>query len=83
MKRLRFLTSRLSKSLYEPEAETMFGETQAVKKFLRVGWRVDRQKGSHVMLVKDHHPYTLSIPQHRELGVGILKSLIKQDGLSF
>jgi len=30
------------------------------------------------MLVKQGYPYTLSIPQHKELGVGILKKLVKQ-----
>jgi predicted RNA binding protein YcfA (HicA-like mRNA interferase family) len=49
-----------------------------VKKFKRAGWAVDRQVGSHVMLVKRGYPYTLSIPQHKELGVGILKKLVKQ-----
>jgi len=55
---------------------------EAVKKFRRAGWIVSRQVGSHVMLVKFNYPYTLSIPQHRELGIGILKKLIKQAGLS-
>lgn len=41
----------------------------AVKKFKRAGWVVARQVGSHVMLVKQGYPYTLSIPQHKELGV--------------
>jgi len=52
--------------------------TVAVKKFKRAGWVVARQVGSHVMLVKQGYPYTLSIPQHKELGVGILKKLVKQ-----
>ena len=56
--------------------------TVAVKKFKRAGWVVDRQVGSHVMLVKIGYPYTLSVPQHKELGIGILKKLIKQAGLS-
>ena len=34
------------------------------------------------MLVKADYPYTLSVPQHKELGVGILMKLIKQAGLS-
>ncbi|MFA4888796.1 MAG: type II toxin-antitoxin system HicA family toxin [Candidatus Omnitrophota bacterium] len=50
----------------------------AVKKFKRAGWTVDRQAGSHVMLVKQGYPYTLSVPQHKELGIGILKKLLKQ-----
>ena len=55
---------------------------EAVKKFRRAGWTVDRQVGSHVMLVKLGHPYTLSVPQHRELGVGLLTKLVKQAELS-
>ena len=34
------------------------------------------------MLVKPGHPYTLSIPQHGELGIGLLRKLIKQAGLT-
>jgi len=55
---------------------------EAVKKFKRAGWTVDRQVGSHVMLVKLGYPYTLSVPQHKELGIGILKKLVKQAGLT-
>ena len=49
-----------------------------VKKFRRAGWSVDRQVGSHVMMVKPDYLYTLSIPQHREIGIGLLKKLLKQ-----
>ncbi|MDI6734631.1 MAG: type II toxin-antitoxin system HicA family toxin [bacterium] len=55
---------------------------ELVKKLKRLGWSVDRQKGSHVMMVKEDYPYTLSIPQHKELGMGILKKIIKQAGLT-
>jgi len=34
------------------------------------------------MMVKEGYKYTLSIPQHPELGPGILRSLIKQAELS-
>ncbi len=53
-----------------------------MKKFRRAGWIVDRQVGSHVMLVKENYPYTLSIPQHKELGVGLLRSLVRQANLT-
>ncbi|MBI5179135.1 MAG: type II toxin-antitoxin system HicA family toxin [Nitrospinae bacterium] len=54
----------------------------AVKKFQQAGWSIDRQKGSHVMLTKEGYEYTLSIPQHSELGPGLLRKVIKQAGLS-
>ena len=55
---------------------------EAVKKFKRAGWMIDRQKGSHVMMVKSDYQYTLSVPLQRELGFGILKKLVRQANLS-
>jgi len=55
---------------------------EAVKKFERAGWIVMRQKGSHVMLTKPGYQWTLSIPQHDELGPGLLRKLLKQAEMS-
>lgn len=55
---------------------------EAVKKFRKAGWNIDRQKGSHVMMVKENYLWTLSVPQHSELGSGLLKKLLKQADLS-
>jgi predicted RNA binding protein YcfA (HicA-like mRNA interferase family) len=55
---------------------------EAVKKFRRAEWKTVRQKSSHVMMTKEAYEYTLSIPQHSELGPGLLRKLIGQAGLS-
>lgn len=55
---------------------------KAVKKFKQAGWTAARQKGSHVMLTKPGYQWTLSIPQHEELGPGLLRKLIRQAGIS-
>jgi len=55
---------------------------EAVKVFQKAGWSVDRQRGSHVILVKDGHPATLSIPDHKELAKGTLRSLIRAAGMT-
>jgi predicted RNA binding protein YcfA (HicA-like mRNA interferase family) len=34
------------------------------------------------MMVKTGYEYTLSIPQHEELGPGLLRKLIRQAGVS-
>ena len=47
---------------------------EAVRKFERAGWTVARQRGSHVIMVKPGYEYTLSVPQHSELGPGLLRS---------
>lgn len=52
--------------------------TDAVKAFEKVGYRVIRQRGSHIRL-KHSHPSRdpLSIPDHKELGIGLLRKLIR------
>lgn len=55
---------------------------EAVRKLQRAGWSIVRQKGSHVMLTKSGYQWTLSVPQHDELGIGLLRKLIRQAGLS-
>ena len=41
-----------------------------------------RTKGSHVMLTKEGYQWTLSVPQHAELGPGLLRKLLRQAGLT-
>lgn len=56
--------------------------TEAVRIFEQAGWKVDRQRGSHVILVKDGHVATLSVPDHKELARGTLRSLIRAAGMT-
>ena len=48
----------------------------------KLGWQFTRQRGSHMILVKTGHPATLSIPDHREIARGTLRSLIRSAGLT-
>jgi predicted RNA binding protein YcfA (HicA-like mRNA interferase family) len=55
---------------------------QAVRAFEKAGWRVDRQRGSHVVMLMEGLNVSLSIPQHRELAPGTLRSLVRVSGMS-
>ncbi len=55
---------------------------EAVKAFEKAGWAVDRQRGSHVILLKEGHPSTLSVPMHKELAKGTLRSLLRAAGMT-
>ena len=55
---------------------------QAVKAFQRVGWLVARQSASHIILVKPGRRPTLSVPDHRVLDPGLLRSLIRHAELT-
>lgn len=50
--------------------------------FVRLGWQVARQKGSHIVLVKPGHIASLSVPDHREVARGTLRSLVRASGSS-
>ena len=55
---------------------------EVVKVFEQLGWEVARQRASHIILVKEGHIATLSVPDHREVARGTLRSLIARAGLS-
>ncbi len=64
-----------------PPLPVISGE-RAVKIFEKAGWRKDRQRGSHVILIKPHHQASLSIPMHRQVAAGTLRALIRLAGMT-
>ena len=56
---------------------------QAIKRFEQIGYTVVRQKGSHVRLKhpKSNFHRPITIPLHKELGIGLLKQLIRDAGI--
>lgn len=52
----------------------------AIKVFTKIGYRIVRQRGSHIRL---HHPTKrpLTIPNHKILGKGLLRKLLRDGGL--
>ena len=55
---------------------------QAVKALQRAGWIVARQTASHMILVKPGERPTLSVPDHKVLDPGLLRSLLRHAHLS-
>jgi len=55
---------------------------EAARAFQRAGWEPIGQVGSHLVLVKSGVRVNLSIPQHKELSVGTLRSLIRSAGMT-
>jgi predicted RNA binding protein YcfA (HicA-like mRNA interferase family) len=53
-----------------------------VRTFERLGWIVARQKGSHIIMVKDGELASLSVPDHRPVAKGTLRKLIRLAGLT-
>jgi len=56
---------------------------EAMRAFERIGYRLDHQTGSHLILRHETPPHRrLTVPDHRELAKGTLRSLIREAGLS-
>jgi len=55
---------------------------EACRVFEFCGWRLVRQRGSHMILTREGSSANLSIPDHRELDRGTLRSLIRKSGMT-
>ena len=63
-----------------PKLPLVSGKT-AVKVFIKIGYRIVRQRGSHIRL---HHidKRPLTVPDHKVLGKGLLRKLLRDAELS-
>ena len=64
-----------------PQLPRMSGR-EVVRAFEKHGWEIARQRGSHIILVKTGQNVTLSIPDHKEVAKGTLRSLVRSAGLT-
>ncbi len=55
---------------------------ECVRVLDRIGFVVDRQRGSHIILVREDPRTTVSVPDHKELDRGTLRAIIRQVNLS-
>lgn len=58
---------------------------EAIKVFEKIGYKIVRQKGSHIRLRDEISPSKhppLTVPNHREIKPGLLRRLIKDANLT-
>ena len=55
---------------------------ECVAILLRLGFRVVRQRGSHIVMRRDDPFAQVTVPDHKELDRGTLRAIIRQAGLS-
>ena len=54
-----------------------------VKALAALGYEVDRQRGSHIVLRQSAAPHRRAVvPDHREVAKGTLRSIIREAGLT-
>ena len=56
---------------------------EVVKALGKIGYVLDRQRGSHMILRQQTPPYRrLTVPDHQEVAKGTLRAIIRQAGLT-
>lgn len=55
---------------------------EVVRVFESFSWQVARQSSSHIVMVKEGEMASLSVPDHREVAKGTLRSLIRAANLT-
>lgn len=55
---------------------------EVVRVFESFGWQLRRQSGSHMIMTREGATVTLSIPKHKEVARGTLRSLIRDANLT-
>ena len=56
---------------------------ETVSAFRKIGYEIDRQRGSHIILRNMQPPHRrLVVPDHSEIAKGTLRALIRQAGLT-
>jgi predicted RNA binding protein YcfA (HicA-like mRNA interferase family) len=55
---------------------------ECIQALEKVGFHFQRQKGSHISLIRDEPFSLVVVPDHKELDRGTLHAIIRQAGLS-
>ena len=56
---------------------------KVIKALAKVGYDVDHQTGSHIILRQREHPHRrLTVPNHKEIAKGTLRAIIEEAGLA-
>ena len=55
---------------------------ECIRRLQHAGWCRNRQRGSHVVMLKAGRTASLSIPLHREPAPGTLRALIRAAGMT-
>lgn len=55
--------------------------SECIKALEKIGFAIVRQRGSHVVLVRENPKNTVIVPNHKELDRGTLRAIIRQADL--
>ncbi|RPI71934.1 MAG: type II toxin-antitoxin system HicA family toxin [Ignavibacteriales bacterium] len=61
----------------------VIGGRELCKVLKKIGYEIDHQTGSHLILRNKYPPFRrLTVPDHKEIAKGTLRSIIREAGLT-
>lgn len=61
----------------------VFSGIELIKLFAKIGYEIDHQTGSHIILRNKNYPFRrLTVPNHKTIAKGTLRGLIREAGLN-
>jgi predicted RNA binding protein YcfA (HicA-like mRNA interferase family) len=55
---------------------------ECIRALQKIGFEIDRQRGSHVTLIREAPRNRVTVPNHKELKPGTLRSILRSADLS-
>ena len=55
---------------------------ECIRRLEKIGFRIQRQQGSHIVVRRDVPFAQLVVPDHKELDTGTLRAIIRQAAIS-
>lgn len=55
---------------------------ECIRVLQRLGFIIDRQAGSHITLIRTNPHRRVTVPNHKELKIGMLRKIINDAGLT-
>jgi len=56
--------------------------TNCIKALEKIGFIIDRQRGSHITLIRQEPSTQLTVPNHKTVAKGTLRAIIRDAGLT-
>jgi predicted RNA binding protein YcfA (HicA-like mRNA interferase family) len=79
---LRYFANNNVKGYFDMSKLPVISGAECIKALEKVGFVVNRQRGSHITLVRQEPSTQLTVPNHKTIAKGTLRTIIRDSGLT-
>jgi predicted RNA binding protein YcfA (HicA-like mRNA interferase family) len=79
---LLYFANNNVKGYFDMSKLPVISGAECIKALEKVGFVVNRQRGSHITLVRQETSTQLTVPNHKTIAKGTLRTIIRDSGLT-